>query len=70
VNPCKTCGINIDEEALKAARRKLRDEFAGQALQGIVANNAFFGFSFQQSPEAAADFAYRAADAMLKERER
>ena len=42
--------------------------YAGQALAGICANPNFFGSFFQQSPEAAADFAAKAATAMLAER--
>lgn len=47
----------------------LRNYYAGQALAGICANPSFFGSLFQQSPDAAAEFAADAADAMLKARE-
>ncbi len=64
------------DHAMRMARAELdgfslsekRDWFAGQALAGICANPNFFGSIFQQSPEAAADFAAEAADAMLAER--
>ena len=45
----------------------LRDWFAGQALS-ITANEWFFGPSMQQQPQAAAEFAYEVADAMLEAR--
>lgn len=48
----------------------LRDYFAGQALAGITGNKSFFGPTFQQHPNAAAEFAYQCADAMLSERKK
>lgn len=38
--------------------------FAGQALAGICANPHFFGSTMQGHPQAAAQFALDAADAM------
>ncbi len=47
----------------------LRDYFAAKAMQGIVSCDAFHGSLYQQRPDAAAQFAYEAADAMLKARQ-
>lgn len=46
----------------------LHDFFAAHALLGICANPHFFGSAFQQNPNAAAEFADEAADAMLAHR--
>ena len=46
----------------------LRDYFAAKAMQGLISSAAFHEVLYQQSPEAAAEFAYKAADSMLKAR--
>ncbi|MCW5141085.1 hypothetical protein [Burkholderia cenocepacia] len=47
-----------------AARTALRDEFAGKAMQGLIAAGTF------GDGEMVASMAYRLADAMLRARER
>jgi len=44
-----------------------REFFAAEAMKGIVANPCFFGPTFQQSPESAAQFAVQCADFLLIE---
>jgi hypothetical protein len=46
-------------------RMSLRDYFAGEALNGILSDNALRG-----SPLSAADLAYRQADAMIERRQK
>ena len=45
----------------------LRDYFAAKAMQGLIAQSA--GTALGSSVEIAAEYAYAAADAMLKARE-
>lgn len=60
-------GDVIDAYTTATGGMSLRDWFAGQALS-ITANEWFFGQTMQQQPQAAAEFAYAVADAMLAER--
>ena len=46
----------------------LRDYFAAKAMQGLIAQSA--GTALGSRVEVAAEYAYAAADAMLKARER
>ena len=48
--------------AEKRRRRKLRDQFAGQAMAGLMVNGG-------PSPELIASLAYEMADLMLEARE-
>jgi len=46
----------------------MRDYFAGQALNGMLANSEEFGDAVP--PEDVADFAYNIANSMLERREK
>jgi len=64
------CGTFITaSSATGCGGMKLRDAFAIAALQGLVSSDAFHGPLYQQSPEVAADFAWKQADAMLAARD-
>jgi len=55
-----------DQECAGYGGMTLRDYFAGQALAGILADpNAFEAFAVDEYYSAAADYAFRMADAML-----
>ena len=43
----------------------IREHFAAMAMQGMLANEHFFGPLFQQKPEAAAEFATACADELI-----
>ena len=60
-------GTAFPSNALKQHRgMTLRDYFAAAALGGVAASQCWDG----SSPDLMATYAYRLADAMLKERER
>lgn len=58
--------INVDSE-MTCLGMTLRDYFAAKAMQGLIAQSA--GTALGSRVEIAAEYAYAAADAMLKARE-
>jgi hypothetical protein len=56
------------EEFAEWKRRELRDQFAGNALAGMMANIGWPGRDYE--PDRVATDAYKYADAMLAEREK
>lgn len=69
-NACEKFGLTMGE-AMAITKtplhpRELRDEFAGQAMQGLLAQSQ--GTALGSRVEAAAEYAYAMADAMLKAR--
>ena len=57
----------VQEMRAMARGMTLRDYFAAKAMQGLIAQSA--GTALGSSVEIAAEYAYAAADAMLKARE-
>ena len=62
----------FDEELARLKReeelKKLRDQFAGQAMQGMVAAIGGGGVLLDPNPKTLASAAYAIADAMLEAR--
>lgn len=59
---------SMEREEKKAERQRLRDHFAGLAMQGIV--SAIQAYQTFAGADSIASSAYRIADAMLAEREK
>lgn len=57
-------GKAVGSVSLLEGGMTLRDYFAAKAVEGTLANSAFH----DDNPDALAEWAYKMADAMLKER--
>ena len=64
----RAADARIKEAADLRLQMGLRDYFAAKAMQGLIAQSA--GTALGSRVEIAAEYAYAAADAMLKEREK